>query len=78
MLADHTVPVAADREPSKKDAIVRWPATFASCVHTDDYGTRSAALMRVPQDLHARPDMLVADGPPCTAPFIDVGYRWDR
>src|ERR1035441_2190705 len=78
VLADHTVPVTADGESSKNDAIARRPATFASCVHTDGYGTRSSALIRVPEDLHARPEMLVADGPPCTAPFVDVGYRWDR
>jgi hypothetical protein len=44
-------------------------------VHTDDYGTRSAVLVRVPIDPAARPEMAVADGPPCTTPFIDVSLR---
>jgi uncharacterized protein with NRDE domain len=54
----------------------RREATLAACVHTDDYGTRSAALVRVPEDPTERPEMQVADGPPCTSPFVDVGSSW--
>jgi uncharacterized protein with NRDE domain len=72
VLADHTVPTAEGGVRPEVGEGERRPATLASCVHTDDYGTRSAVLVRVPIDPTAPPDMLVADGPPCTAPFIDV------
>jgi hypothetical protein len=45
-------------------------------VHTDGYGTRSATLVRVPEAATGLPQMLVADGPPCTTPFVDVSDRW--
>jgi uncharacterized protein with NRDE domain len=75
-LVDHTVPsidTAADRNDG---AQARPPATLASCVHTDDYGTRSAALIMVGSDPGRQPEMMVADGPPCVTPFVDVGRRW--
>ncbi len=77
VLADHVLPPGAsvatfggdDRSP-------RPEATMAACVHTDDYGTRSAALVRVSALLASPPDVLVADGAPCAAPFVDVGALW--
>jgi hypothetical protein len=30
----------------------------------------------VPKDPTQCPEMLVADGPPCTTPFLDVGSLW--
>jgi uncharacterized protein with NRDE domain len=75
VLADHTVPTIEDGERARTGEVERRPATLASCVHTDDYGTRSAVLVRVPIDPGAPPVMSVADGPPCTAPFIDVSLR---
>jgi uncharacterized protein with NRDE domain len=74
VMADHTVPTAGGGDRQEVAEWERRPATLASCVHTDDYGTRSAVLVRVPIDPAATPDMLVADGPPCTAPFIDVRF----
>jgi len=77
VLADHTRPEAAAGSPVGADQIApRREATLAACVHTDDYGTRSAALVRVPKDPTRCPEMQVADGPPCTTPFVDVGTRW--
>jgi uncharacterized protein with NRDE domain len=76
VLADHTVPLP-DEGGTYGDEDERRPlATLASCVHSDDYGTRSAAMIRVLSDPDARPEMLVADGPSCTAPFVDVSNRW--
>ena len=75
VLADHTRPEEAG-PPVEKDAAPRRAATLAACVHTDNYGTRSAALVRVPEDPARRPEMLVADGPPCSTPFVDVGSSW--
>ena len=84
VLADHTQPEAA-AGPSVGDGTApagvddpapRRQATLAACVHTDDYGTRSAALVRVPEDPAHLPEMLVADGPPCATPFVDAGSSW--
>jgi hypothetical protein len=55
----------------------RPPASLAACVHTESYGTRSSTLVRVPGDPRSRPTVLVADGHPCTAPFVDVTGLWD-
>jgi uncharacterized protein with NRDE domain len=78
VLADHTIPTD---DPPEDDAdagaVIRRPATRAACVHTDDYGTRSAELIRVPSEPASHPEVLVAEGPPCTAPFVDVTARWD-
>ena len=79
VLADHTVPTEGRPEDDGADAVavVRRPATRAACVHTDDYGTRSAELVRVPSEPTSHPEVLVAEGPPCTAPFVDVSTVWD-
>jgi len=55
--------------------VARPIATLACCVHTDDYGTRSAAVLRVPARHDAPPVVLVADGPPCSAPFTEAS-QW--
>jgi len=45
------------------------PSLTATCIHSPTYGTRSSTIFA------ARPDQalayLHADGPPCTAPFLD-------
>jgi uncharacterized protein with NRDE domain len=76
VLADHGLPPGAATATFGDDRSPRPEATMAACVHTDDYGTRSAALVRVHRVPDARPDMVVADGPPCTTPFVDVSSRW--
>ncbi|MGO8872929.1 MAG: NRDE family protein [Acidimicrobiales bacterium] len=76
VLADHTIPLAPEVGQRENDAVVRRPDTLAACVHTEDYGTRSAALVRVSSDPGTRPEMLVADGPSCTTQFIDVTTHW--
>jgi uncharacterized protein with NRDE domain len=84
VLADHTRPETATGSPAEDETVPtradvtvpRREATLAACVHTDDYGTRSAAVVRVPEDPSRRPEMRVADGPPCTTPFVDVGSYW--
>jgi uncharacterized protein with NRDE domain len=75
VLADHTVPADADADEDSGEGrddgtVIRPAATLASCVHTDEYGTRSSALVRVPRRPETEPEVLVADGPPCTAPFL--------
>ncbi|MEP7025048.1 MAG: NRDE family protein [Actinomycetota bacterium] len=50
----------------------------AACVHLagHDYGTRSAMIVAVPWA--GTPQVLVADGTPCRAPFTDVTQLWDQ
>jgi uncharacterized protein with NRDE domain len=69
-LADHWVPEPA--EPAAADARPVVP----SCVHLEHYGTRSSCLVQVPDEAEALPQLSVADGPPCTAPFVDVSATW--
>jgi uncharacterized protein with NRDE domain len=84
VLADHSVP---DTGPSETASIggpqsdggadtgqVRPPETLAACVHTDAYGTRSSTLVSVPAGVGpgSSPRVFVADGHPCTEPFVDV------
>ena len=77
VLIDHALPEgAAEATFEDDDRSPRPPATLAACVHTDGYGTRSAALVRVPRMEDGRPEMLVAEGPPCTVPLVDVSARW--
>ncbi len=79
VLSDHVLPDGAASATFEDDAeSPRSGATLAACVHTDGYGTRSAALVRVPRAEVRRPEMWVADGSPCTAPFVDVSDRWSR
>jgi uncharacterized protein with NRDE domain/threonine/homoserine/homoserine lactone efflux protein len=75
LLGDHVLPAAGGSEPGG-DADQRPLATLAACVHTEEYGTRSAALVRVPAEEGSLPEMLVADGPSCTTPFVDVADHW--
>jgi uncharacterized protein with NRDE domain len=52
------------------------PRSSANCVHLEGYGTRSSCIMRCDEDPSVRPQVWVADGPPCTAPFVDVSSLW--
>jgi uncharacterized protein with NRDE domain len=48
-------------------------ARTATCIHMDPvYGTRSSTILRLADDLGAS-ELLVADGPPCRAPFEERG-----
>jgi len=69
LLAQHSVPA-----PSPEDG--RPLPTLAPCVHSEDYGTRSSTVIRVGPDPAVRPEVLAADGPPCTSPFVDATSLW--
>ena len=71
LLADHQTAAPGPGAPEG-----RRPETLAACVHTDDYGTRSSTLIRVPARESDLPEVLYADGHPCIAPFIDAGPLW--
>jgi uncharacterized protein with NRDE domain len=48
----------------------------ANCVHLETFGTRSSCIVRV-RSGSAAPRLWVADGPPCTTAYEDVGGLWD-
>jgi uncharacterized protein with NRDE domain len=68
VLADHAA--AGPSEPE-------GPRSSSNCVHLESYGTRSSCIMRWDEDPARPPQVWVAEGPPCTAPFVDVSPRWE-
>ncbi|HUY20743.1 MAG TPA: NRDE family protein [Acidimicrobiales bacterium] len=71
VLADHSVPGTVT--PAEAGRAVE---TLAACVHTESYGTRSSTLVAVPAETGRAPRLRVADGHPCTAPFVDAAGLW--
>jgi uncharacterized protein with NRDE domain len=67
VLADH-----AEAEPAEP----KGPKSSSNCVHLDGYGTRSSCIITCEADVTSRPHIWVADGPPCTEPFVDVSALW--
>jgi uncharacterized protein with NRDE domain len=63
VLADHANPEAEERPNA------------ANCVHLEAFGTRSSCIVRVAAGT-GMPRVWVADGPPCTTPYADVGDLW--
>lgn len=47
-----------------------------NCVHTEEYGTRSSCMIAHGEDPTSHPSIWVADGPPCTTPFVTVSELW--
>jgi uncharacterized protein with NRDE domain len=76
LLGEHVVTGMPDEVPRFPDGRERMVATLAPCVHADGYGTRSSTMVRVAEDPSELPQLLVADGPPCTARFVDAGDLW--
>ncbi len=76
VLGDHGVPDPPAGGHRFPDGRERRTATLAACVHTDGYGTRSSAMVRVADEVDDHPQLLVADGPPCTAPFVSADALW--
>jgi uncharacterized protein with NRDE domain len=67
LLGDHThfdIPAPAHLPPELARELT------ATCIHSDHYGTRSAAILALAEDrvLSYRH----ADGPPCVTPFVEV------
>ena len=70
VLADHDRPALDDLPPTGPDD--RFPRELvrelhALCIHTPEYGTRSAAIIAIDPGRLAH--LLWAPGPPCTTPF---------
>jgi uncharacterized protein with NRDE domain len=73
LLTDHTDPAPPSHaEEGEGDR----PRAAANCVHLDGYGTRSSCIVRYGDDPTRPPAVWVADGAPCTAPFVDVSAWW--
>ena len=70
VLSDHSIPPGAEALVTETRPI----QLSAACVHTEGYGTRSAALVRVPAQ--GLPRVAVVDGPPCRAPFTAIDELW--
>lgn len=70
VLSSHTVPRRILQHPDPAIPV----EVGAPCVHAGIYGTRSSTIIRVTPG--QAPRVLSADGPPCTAPFVDVTLRW--
>jgi uncharacterized protein with NRDE domain len=68
--------ILVDHTETESEATDGTPRSSATCVHLEGYGTRSSCLLRYEEAPTARPRIWVADGPPCTAPFIDVSELW--
>jgi uncharacterized protein with NRDE domain len=68
VLADHQV-VETVGPPGNSLAL-------ANCIHREDYGTRSSCRIECSDDPAVPPQVWVADGPPCTEPWVDVSSWW--
>lgn len=70
VLSSHRIPPDLARNPGPRPLAVE-----AACVHAGPYGTRSAAIVLVPES--GRPHVLYTDGPPCQASeFQDAAIYW--
>lgn len=76
VLRDHSIGGPPGEVPRFADGRERLAATLAACVHADGYGTRSSAMVRVGARGASLPELQVADGPPCSTPFIDASILW--
>jgi uncharacterized protein with NRDE domain len=73
ILRDHR-PAPGAETVTLPDGRVLPPQISAACVHTPEYGTRSAMIVTVPAA--GLPRLLVADGPPCVTALEDAAGLW--
>ncbi len=73
VLRDHR-PASEPAGGTPPGSPVRPAALSAACVHTPEFGTRSAMIVTVPAT--GAPAVQVTDGPPCQAPWQDMTYLW--
>lgn len=76
VVSSHDAAPPTPPEITNMSGLSRWRSTRAPCVHTEGYGTCSSILLRVATDALRPPDVLVSDGPPCSAPFVDASEMW--
>jgi uncharacterized protein with NRDE domain len=68
LLGDHSRVELADVPPSHLPPVLARELT-ATCIHSEQYGTRSSTLVALERGRVAA--YLHADGPPCVTPFVD-------
>jgi hypothetical protein len=73
VLSDHSIPPGVEESLEPGDP-PRPLETAAACVHTKLSGTRSSMLVTV--TAVGLPQVSVADGPPCRAPFVSADRLW--
>jgi uncharacterized protein with NRDE domain len=73
ILSDHSIPPDVEASP-EQGVPPRPPEVAAACVHTKLNGTRSSILVTV--TAVGLPQVSVADGPPCRAPFLSADRLW--
>src|SRR3954471_12505890 len=78
VLKDHSIPPAAEQELANVKVEGKpLPIEVApACVHTEKYGTRSAALVEVGADSGTMPSFAVAPGPSYVTAFSDGAPLW--
>ncbi len=76
VLGDHSAADPAGTPDPPGPDTPATPRSSANCVHLGEYGTRSSCLIRYGTDESEPPQIWVADGPPCTAPLVDVSGLW--
>ncbi len=74
LLASHAVPDAAGPRRGFEGSPPRPLVADAACVHLGAYGTRSSTLVRAAPS--GPPRVWSCDGPPCTAPMVEVTGLW--
>ena len=80
LLASHAVPDEIVAPEGFDGSPPRPPAANAACVHIaargrlDAYGTRSSTIVQAAPG--TAPRVWSSDGPPCTAPMVEVTELW--
>lgn len=75
LLASHAVPPGAAGQKGFAGS-PRPAAAGAACVHLGAYGTRSSTVVRSLPG--APPRVWSSDGPPCSAPMVEVSGLWAK
>jgi uncharacterized protein with NRDE domain len=73
VLQDHRLTTTATAGDEKSE---RAAQVSACCVHTEDYGTRSSMLVRLPSrdGVDALPEVRASDGPSCRNPMLKGAF----
>jgi uncharacterized protein with NRDE domain len=74
LLASHAEPQEESPRVGLDSAPPRPAAANAACVHLGGYSTRSSTIVQAVPG--AVPRLWSADGPPCTAPLVEVTDLW--
>jgi len=71
VLRDHTLTLTGVEGDAEAQRLVQ---VSSCCVHTEDYGTRSAMLIRTPSSPAEPPQVWAADGPSCEHALNETSF----